>query len=109
MRIPAEVVPPVTNLGKENDEVRRPEPVTIAASISNDLSTALPDQAPAERDQRRRQQREPAAVADGKQQPGGIERRQNDRRVKKQAVLLDTRSKRGRRQASGDAKINIKV
>jgi hypothetical protein len=44
MRIPAEVVPPVANIGRESDEVSKPEPVTGAKGINNELSTALPKQ-----------------------------------------------------------------
>ncbi len=38
-----------------------------------------------------------------------VERRQAERRVEKRPVLLDTRSKKARRQGTASGRINIKV
>ncbi len=111
MRIPAEVVPPVANIGKEPDEVNKPEPVTGAKGIDNELSTALPRQPwPAPEEPRPAQREAPASTpTEATDPPALVERRQKERRSEKRPVLLDTRSKRGRRKAGGDVKINIKV
>lgn len=111
MRIPAEVVPPVANIGRESDEVSKPEPVSSATGIGNDLSTALQEQPLPAREQRQREQSEAPerAPAQAANPPGAVERRQKERRSEQRPVLLDTRSKRGRRKAGGDGKINIKV
>jgi len=119
VRIPAEVVPPATNVGREPDDVSKPEPVTGAKGIGSGLSTALPKHPwPARerrpREQARRAQQEtpeatPAETAEAATPPGAVERRQKERRSSTQAVILDTRSERVRRKAGGDVKINIKV
>ena len=112
MRIPAEVVPPVSNISKEPDDVRKPEPVSSATTIANDLSGGLQDQLPPGANPPPR--RQPAAAEAGgdvppEAHPPAIERRQRERRIEKRPVLLDTRSKSGRRKAGGDVKVNIKV
>jgi len=38
-----------------------------------------------------------------------VERRQGERRVENRPVLLDTRSKKGRREGTASGRINIKV
>ena len=43
------------------------------------------------------------------QAPPPAERRRAERRSEQQPVLLDTRSRKGRRQASGEVGINIEV
>jgi hypothetical protein len=111
MRIPAEVVPPVTNVGRETDGVSKPEPVSGAKSIGNELSSALPKQPWPSREQSRQEQRDAPenTPPQATNPPAAVERRQQERRVAKRPVLLDTRSQRGRRKAGGDVKINIKV
>ena len=111
MRIPAEVIPPVANIGREADEVSKPEPVTGAKGINNRLSSALPKQPwPAPEHSRREPQDAPENTpTEAENPPAVVERRQKERRSEKRPVLLDTRSKNGRRKAGGDVKINIKV
>jgi hypothetical protein len=111
MRIPAEVVPPVANIGRESDEVSKPEPVSGAKGIDNELSTALPRQPWPSRDQPRREPRNApeSTPPQATNPPAAVERREKERRSEKRPVLLDTRSKGGRRKAGGDVKINIKV
>jgi len=111
MRIPAEVVPPVANIGREPDDVSKPQPVSGAKGIDNELSTALPKRPwPAPEEPRREQRDAPESTpTEATNPPPAVERRQQERRSEKRPVLLDTRSKRGRRKAGGDVKINIKV
>lgn len=109
MRIPAEVVPLVANLGKDSDEVSKPEPVGSVAAIGTELSATLPDLQPADR--RQRQQRDGPATEEAPAQDATppVERRQKERRTEQRPVLLDTRSRSGRRKAGGDVTVNIKV
>ncbi|MEF8731774.1 MAG: hypothetical protein V5B40_07640 [Candidatus Accumulibacter meliphilus] len=111
MRIPAEVVPPVANIRRESDDVSKPEPVTGAKGINNELSSALPKQPwPAPERPRREPHDAPENTpTEAENPPAAVERRQKERRSEKRPVLLDTRSKSGRRKAGGDVKINIKV
>lgn len=111
MRIPAEVVPPATNVSKEPDDVRKAEPVTSAATIANDLSAGPQNQPLPAAKQRRPRQPLAAAGAEAQldDQRPLVERRQKERRLEKRPVLLDTRSRSGRRKAGGDVNINIKV
>ncbi len=111
MRIPAEAIPPLANLGKELESKHKAEPVGSSARLANELSAAPHDQAPpsAEREQRG----QPAAQesVDPRQESEAlpIERRQTERRSENRPVLLDTRSNRGRRRSAGELRINIKV
>ena len=112
MRIPAEVVPPVANIGRESDEVSKPEPVTGAKGSNNALSSALPKPPWPAPERPRREPHEAApekTPTQAENPPAVVERRQKERRSEKRPVLLDTRSKNGRRKAGGDVKINIKV
>lgn len=111
MRIPAEVVPLVSNVGKpETDEVRKAEPVTSSNRVGDELSAAAHDQSlPATERQPRRQETATPDLPEPAGQAVAIERRQVERRAEKLPVLLDTRSQRGRRKAGDDVKINIKV
>lgn len=109
MRIPAEVVPLVSNVGKpETDEVRKTEPVSSSAMVGSELSAARREQSPPFSDHQQPPTTAPAAPQPANQ-PLAVERRQAERRSEKRPVLLDTRSQRGRRKASGDVKISIKV
>jgi hypothetical protein len=111
MRIPAEVIPPVAILSKEIEGERKAEPVGNAAGLPDEVSASPQGQAPpfAERG-KRRQATSPAPVIRQQQEPPPeIERRQAERRSESRPVLLDTRTQRGRRQASGDKRINIEV
>ncbi|HRD93105.1 hypothetical protein [Accumulibacter sp.] len=112
MRIPAEVVPLVSNVGKpETDEVRKTEPVSSSAMVGSELSAARREPSPPFSDHQPRQPPPTTAPAAPQpaNQPLAVERRQAERRSEKRPVLLDTRSQRGRRKASGDVKISIKV
>ncbi|WP_291995448.1 hypothetical protein [Candidatus Accumulibacter sp. ACC003] len=112
MRIPAEVVPLVSNVGKpETDEVRKTEPVTSSNRVGDELSAAAHDQSLPVTERQPRPQHETATpdVPEPAGQTVAIERRQVERRSEKLPVLLDTRSQRGRRKAGDDVKINIKV
>ena len=113
MRIPAEIIPPVGNLNKALDGAKKPEPVGDAAGLANDLSASP-------QNDRALAGREPAAPrrADAAATPTGtpavnatvaVERRQGERRVENRPVLLDTRSKKGRREGTASGRINIKV
>ncbi|MCM8613645.1 hypothetical protein [Accumulibacter sp.] len=113
MRIPAEIIPPVGNPNKEPDGARKPEPVGVAAGLANDLSAssqndrALAGSEPAPA-------RSAAAAAATPGSPAvdatvAVERRQGERRVENRPVLLDTRSKKGRRQGTASGRISIKV
>jgi len=111
MRIPAEAIPPVTNLNKDLDVGRKAEPVGASGRVGNELSAsaqgepALPGDQPA-----RRPPRPPAGpLAPPQSTPVTGERRQAERRSEKRPVLLDTRSRKGRRQTPGEGGINIKV
>lgn len=110
MRIPAEVIPPVANLGKEIEGERKIEPVGSAAGLPEEVSASPHGQAPpfAERGKRRQTAATPV-IHQQQEPPPGVERRQSERRSEIRPVLLDTRTQRGRRQASGDQHINIKV
>lgn len=110
MRIPAEVIPPVANLNKEIVGERKTEPVGGAAGLPDEVSASPDGQAPpfAERGKRRQAATSPV-VHQQQEPPPQVDRRQAERRSENRPVLLDTRTQRGRRQASGDQRINIKV
>ncbi len=111
MRIPAEAIPPVANLGKEFASNRKAEPVGSPARLANELSAAPQDQALPSAAQEQRGQPKAQGSVDPRQenQAVAVERRQAERRSEIRPVMLDTRSNRGRRRASGDVRINIKV
>ncbi len=113
MRIPAEIIPPAGNLSKPLDGAKKPEPVGSAAGLANDLSASP-------QNDRARAGREPAAprradaaatttAAPAVPATVAVERRQGERRVENRPVLLDTRSKKGRREGTASGRINIKV
>ncbi|MER2625664.1 MAG: hypothetical protein ABTS22_17230 [Accumulibacter sp.] len=110
MRIPAEVIPPVANLNKEIEGERKTEPVGGAAGLPDEVSASPDGQAPpfAERGKRRQAATSPV-VHQQQEPPPQVDRRQAERRSENRPVLLDTRTQRGRRQSSGDQRINIKV
>ena len=106
MRIPSELLPPIGNLGNEAD--RKPEPVESAARLADELAASPQGQPPPSKKGGRPES--PKAVGpDDESKPEPVERRHADRRSKDQPILLDTRTNRGRRRASGEAHINIKV
>lgn len=114
MRIPAEIIPPIGTQSKEPDNTKKAEPVGNAA----ELATGFPESAPDDQSPLDKQEAVtppaavPARTTDGSvagSQAIPVERRQAERRSENRPVLLDTRSKRGRRLASGDVHINIKV
>lgn len=111
MKIPAEMIPPVPNLGREIDDERKTEPVANLAGLASGLS-ASPQGRPLPTQQRppgdSRVASAPAAVEEAGAPPA-VERRKGERRAESRPVLLDTRSKTGRRQSSGEGRINIKV
>lgn len=129
IRIPSELIPPVppAPAGKDVDEPPGVEQVGAAAASGNALSGEPSASRPASYQDVARARGENAASdsADGRVTPPPVpetnpattpaaasfpyERRQGDRRQQNRPVLLDTRVNRGRRQASGDGGINIKV
>lgn len=113
MRIPAEIIPPAGNLNKEVDNAKKPEPVGVAAGLANDLSASPQNDQPlAGKEQALPQRAAAAATTTGTPTvipTVAVERRQAERRVEKRPVLLDTRSKNGRRQGTASGRINIKV
>lgn len=113
MRIPAEIIPPVGNPNKEADAARKPEPVGVAAGLANDLSASPQnDRALAGREPPPPRSAEAAATTTGTPAVNAtvaVERRQGERRVENRPVLLDTRSKKSRRQGTASGRINIKV
>ncbi len=111
MRIPAEAIPPVANLGKELEGNRKAEPVGSSARLANELSTAPHDQAPPSAKQEQRRQPAGEGTLDPRQASEAlhVERRQAERRSENRPVMLDTRSNRGRRRSAGELRINIKV
>ena len=119
MRIPAEAIPPVANLSRELLESdRKAEPVGAAARLADGLSASPQGQPPPFGEHELRPPPAAAATpapAPAEQEntspgtPMAGERRRAERRSEKQPVLLDTRLKKGRRQAPGDVGINIKV
>jgi len=107
MRIPAEVIPLVGHLGKDLAVDRKAEPVGAYGGLAKELPSSPRGEAAQEDEQRRRQ---PPAVAPAPQTiPPTGERRQAERRVEQRPVLLDTRSKQGRRRGPGTKSIDIKV
>lgn len=112
MRIPAELVPPippVANVSKEPDDVRKVEPVTSVTSLRSAVSAPPQEQSPPLGKHSSPRLPGTPANAQPENQAVAVERRQQERRSEKRPILLDTRSKKGRRQVAGDAKINIKV
>lgn len=113
MRIPAEIIPLVGNLNKEVDNAKKPEPVGGAAGLASDLSASPQnDRALAGREQAAPPRADTAAATTGTPAADttvAVERRQAERRVENRPVLLDTRSKKGRRQGTASGRINIKV
>lgn len=111
MRIPSEAIPPVANLSRASDSGLKAEPVEASARLANDLAASPQGRPSASGEQSAR--RQPAAAAPPLQPtteaPPAGERRRAERRSEKRAVLLDTRSKKGRRTASGEGRISIKV
>ncbi|WP_300452131.1 hypothetical protein [Accumulibacter sp.] len=111
MRIPSEAIPPVTNLTRANENGLKAEPVEASARLANDLTASPQGRPSASGEQTPRRPAVPAAAplqaATGTPLAG--ERRRAERRSEKRAVLLDTRSKKGRRTASGEGRISIKV
>jgi len=129
IRIPSELIPPAppAPAGKDVGEPPGVEQVGAAAASGNALS-GEPSGRPASYQDVARARSEnaagdspdgrtappPAAEMDAAATPTAAapfpyERRQGDRRQQNRPVLLDTRVSRGRRQASGDGGINIKV
>lgn len=111
MKIPAEAIPPAPSTPRDAESHRKPEPVAKVNALTNDLS-ALP-QNPS------RSYREPPpyaqetvardALAPDSARAVPIERRKGERRSENLPVLLDTRSKRCRRESSRTNRVNIKV
>ena len=111
MRILTELIPPLVNVAKERGSERKSEPVGSSNPLENDLSTSPQSYSPA---LRRDAATSPPAnenalapVEENKAVP--VERRKSERRSENRPVLLDTRSRTGRRRASGDVRIDIKV
>lgn len=114
MRIPAEAIPPVTILNKDLDVGRKAEPVGASGGLGNGLSASAQGEPalPGEQTARRPPGTPAAPLAPPESVPSAPltgERRQAERRSEKRPVLLDTRSRQGRRQSSGETRINIKV
>ncbi len=111
MRIPAEAIPPVSTLSKELEGDRKAEPVGSSARLESELSASPQDETrPFAKPEQRRPPAPPQTVAPQQENPPlPVERRQAERRSENRPVLLDTRSNRGRRRASGEVRINIKV
>ncbi|HPP46798.1 MAG TPA: hypothetical protein PLF25_04765 [Accumulibacter sp.] len=128
IRIPAELIPPAPPAPAGKDVVEPPgvEQVGAAAASGNALSGEPSASRPASYQDvvRARSENDTGDSADGRVTPPvpetspatmpaaapfPYERRQGDRRQQNRPVLLDTRVNRGRRQASGDGGINIKV
>jgi len=111
MRIPAEAIPPAANLSKDLENTRKAEPVARTARLANEISASPqePAQFFAGREQRRQPVAQENAIARHESQALPVERRQSERRSENRPVLLDTRSNRGRRRASGEIRISIKV
>jgi hypothetical protein len=110
MKIPAETIPPVPNLGREISDERKTEPVSNLAGLASGLS-ASPQGRPLPTQPRppggSRVDSPPAVEEAGA--PPVVERRKGERRSESRPVLLDTRTSKGRRQSPGDGRINIKV
>lgn len=111
MRIPSEAIPPVGNLSKEPEGERKAAPVGNSTRLANELAASPQDRPlPFGEKKGAAPPAPPIAVApDQASQPLAVERRQGERRSENRPVLLDTRSKRGRRQNPGEGGINIKV
>lgn len=139
IRIPSDALPPPTIVGpaKTSDTPPPVGPVGNVTEVVNDLAGSPPRQSPLgspppkgarapdvpSNDSRfanpyatpHRQQEAsatpeaPGAAPDGAAPTVPVERRKTDRRAENRPVLLDTRTQRGRRMASDDAGINIKV
>ncbi|HNH23472.1 MAG TPA: hypothetical protein PK261_00655 [Accumulibacter sp.] len=128
MRIPPELIPPLppTTVGKNADEPVAVGQVDAATANGDALSRARTANSPKSyqavaRSKGQTVAEEQAAAPLATEPPSGAspamptgapvpyERRQGDRRQQNRPVLLDTRVSRGRRQASGDVGINIKV
>lgn len=111
MWIPSEVIPPVANRRKGLEDDRKAEPVGSSARLENDLSASPRRQAaPSGHEGARPQQATSTPVAPQLEAPQArVERRQTERRSENRPVLLDTRSKTARRQASAKGRIDIKV
>lgn len=137
IRIPSDALPPPPTAGtvKTPDNPPPVGPVGHAAESDNNLTGSPPRQSP--RGTPAKDARAPDAPSYGSQfanpyavhhrqhyapatpeasgTPDGdapavpVERRKTDRRAENRPVLLDTRTQRGRRMASDDAGINIKV
>ncbi len=111
MKIPAEVIPPVPNLGRGLDDERKTEPVANLGGLANGLSAS-----PQGRSLPMRQRPAGAlrtvnapAVVEEAATPPLVERRKGERRSEVRPVLLDTRTNTSRRRSSVDGRINIKV
>ncbi len=111
MWIPPVVIPPVASLAKSFEDDRKAEPVGSSTRLENDLSASPRREAPLSRHGGRPPpQAEPAPVAPQTEAPQArAERRRTERRSETHPVLLDTRSKKARRKASGNGQIDIKV
>ncbi|HPT48701.1 MAG TPA: hypothetical protein PLS67_09280 [Accumulibacter sp.] len=133
IRIPSDALPPPTIVGpaKTSDTPPPVGPVGNVTEVVNDLAGSPPRQSPPgspskgarapdvpSNDSRfanpyatHHRQHDASATPET---PGiapavAVERRKTDRRAENRPVLLDTRTQRGRRMASDDAGINIKV
>lgn len=89
MQIPPEAIPPAVSPRKEPAGERKVEAVASATRLADALSAPPKDQT--------------LAFIET------AERRRAERRVENRPVLLDTRSRRGRREASGEVQFSLKV
>ncbi|HNN83667.1 MAG TPA: hypothetical protein PKL62_05860 [Accumulibacter sp.] len=111
MKIPAEAIPPATNLGRVVDEERKTEPVANLASLANDLSPSLQGRPPptAPRPAHAGRPVNVLVVSEETNAAPVVERRKGERRLESRPVLLDTRTNSSRRRSSASGRINIKV
>mgnify|MGYP000858798271 FL=1 len=111
MKIPAEAIPPIANVGREIEGDKRVEPVNSLARLASDVLASPQEETPSSAPGATYRPRAATAAA-GHQAENPllpVERRRAERRVENRPVLIDTRSNRGRRRGVDDARINIKV
>lgn len=111
MRIPAEAIPPAPSVAKEAESPRKPEPVTKVSTLANDLSASpqTPSRPFHERPPYAQETVAPTVPVSDDARAVPLERRKGERRSENRPVLLDTRSKRCRRESSRTSRISIKV
>lgn len=109
MRIPAEVIPLVGHLGKDLAVERKAEPIGAYGGVAKELPPSPRGEAAQDEAQQQRRRQPPAVAPVPEAMPPTGERRKAERRMQQQPVLLDTRSKQGRRRGPGTQSIDIKV